>query len=593
MTKGQLQIHSQNILPIIKKWLYSEKDIFVRELVSNACDAITKRSILQQGGDLAPRIEIAIDKEAKTLTFSDTGIGLEADETEKYLAQIAFSGAEEFIKAYQTNDAFIGHFGLGFYSAYMVADSVEVKSLSYKESAQSCLWCCDGSSEYEVVASDRSSIGTDIILHLNQENQEFLEESRLLEVVKRFCLFLPYPIFVNGTLVNAKEPLWLKSAASCTSSDYVDFYKELNPFEQEPLFWIHLNVDYPFHVKGILYFPRIHKDFDFTKSHVKLYSNRVFVSDDCKDILPDYLQMLKGVIDSPDIPLNVSRSHLQVDKTVRGLSGHIAKKVVDALHILYKNEHERFLKVWEDCEVVVKLGMLNDDKFRERAKEFLVWKTTKDSYITIDTSRDVYYYVSEEQLGSHLVDLYEQKGLDVLVARGQLDSALMALLERGNSLKFKRIDAEVLSELVDPSKEKTLLDADGRSEGAKIADTIRKTLDLPGVEVVAKSLESNDTAGFILLQEDERRFRDYMARISKESPQNGIAKKTFVVNTNSPLISAICQMETKEPELAKMLVQELYDLAALGQKELAPQELKAFLSRSTKLLESVAKLANR
>lgn len=592
MTKGQLQIHSQNILPIIKKWLYSEKDIFVRELVSNACDAITKRSILEQHQD-APRIEITIDKEAKTLTFSDTGVGLEADETEKYLAQIAFSGAEEFIKAYQTNDAFIGHFGLGFYSAYMVADKVEVKSLSYKKDAQSCLWSCDGSSEYEVLPSNRSSVGTDIILHLNQDNQEFLEEKRLLEVVKRFCLFLPYPIFVNGTLVNAKEPLWLKSSSSCTTEDYVDFYKEINPFEEEPLFWIHLNVDYPFHVKGILYFPRIHKDFDFTKSHVKLYSNRVFVSDDCKDILPDYLQMLKGVIDSPDIPLNVSRSHLQVDKTVRALSGHIAKKVVDALGVLYKNENERFLKVWEDCEVVVKLGMLNDDKFRERAKDFLVWKTTKGNFVTIDSSKEVYYYVSEEQLGSHLVELYEQKGLELLVAKGPLDSALMALLERGNSVKFKRIDAEVLNELCDPSKENTLLDADGKTQGTKIADTIRATLDLPGVEVVAKSLESSDTAGFILLQEDERRFRDYMARISKEAPQNGLAKKTFVVNTNSPLISTICEIQSTEPELAKMMVQELYDLAALGQKELAPQEMKAFLSRSTKLLEKVAKLAKR
>lgn len=593
MTKGQLQIHSQNILPIIKKWLYSEKDIFVRELVSNACDAIMKRSILEQGKDLAPRIEIQIDKDAKTLTFSDTGIGLEADETEKYLAQIAFSGAEEFIKAYQTNDAFIGHFGLGFFSAYMVAEKVEVKSLSYKEGATACLWSCDGSSDYEVVPAERSSVGTDIILHLSAENYDFLEEKRLVDVVKRFCLFLPYPIFVNGTLINAKEPLWLKQASNCTANDYIDFYKELNPFEEEPLFWIHLNVDYPFHVKGILYFPHIHKDFDFNKTHVKLYSNRVFVSDDCKDILPDYLQMLKGVIDSPDIPLNVSRSHLQVDKTVKALSGHIAKKVVDALHLLSKNEHERFLKVWDDCEVVVKLGMLNDDKFNQKAKEFLVWKTTKGSYLTIDSSREVYYYVSEEQLGTHLVELYEQKGHDVLIAKGPLDAAVMSLLERGSSLKFKRIDAEVLDTLVDASKEKTLLDADGRTEASRICDFIRSSLSLDGVSVEAKSLESTDTAGFILLQEDERRLRDYLARMSREAPQTGIGKKTFVVNTNSPLISAINGLQHSQPELAKMMVQELYDLAALGQKELAPQEMKAFLARSTKLLEKMAILVKQ
>lgn len=591
MTKGQLQIHSQNILPIIKKWLYSEKEIFVRELVSNACDAIVKRSIVDNGKSFDAKIDIRIDKEAKTLTFSDTGIGLNSTEAEKYLAQIAFSGAEEFVKAYQTNDAFIGHFGLGFYSAYMVADKVDVKSLSCKEDNPAICWSCDGSSEYEIVETVRDQVGTDVILHLNAESLDYLDEKHLNDLLRRFCLFLPYPIYVNDSQINAKEPLWLKAASQCSEKDYIDFYKELYPFEEEPLFWIHINVDYPFHVKGILYFPRYSKDFDFNKNHVKLYSNRVFVSDDCKDIMPEYLTILKGVIDSPDIPLNVSRSHLQVDKTVRALSGHIAKKVVDALQVLYRNERERFYTVWPDCELVVKLGLLHDEKFGAKAKELLVWKTTKGSWLLPENSP--VYYVSEEQLGSPLVELYELKGIDVIIAKMPLDSAVMSHLERDGNLRFKRIDSEVQDQLVDPAKEQTVLDADGRTEGAKVADFFRKSLDLAQVNVEAKSLATVETAGFIALQEDERRLRDYLARISKEGPQTGVVKKTFIVNTNSPLVKALYQMQTSHPELAKLMVQEMYDLAALGQKELTAQEMKAFLLRSSQILEKIALIATQ
>ena len=590
MTKGQLQIHSQNILPIIKKWLYSEKEIFVRELVSNACDAIVKRSIVDKNNADTPRIDIRIDKEAKTLTFSDTGIGLDAEEAEKYLAQIAFSGAEEFVKAYQTNDAFIGHFGLGFYSAYMIAQTVQVRSLSCKEGAQSILWSCDGSSEYEITPSDRTQVGTDVILHVAPDHEEFLDEKHLLDTVKRFCLFLPYPIYVNDTLVNSKEPLWLKQPSSCTEKEYIDFYKELYPFEQEPLFWIHLNVDYPFHVKGILYFPHIHKDFDFNKNHIKLYSNRVFVSDDCKDILPEYLTILKGVIDSPDIPLNVSRSHLQVDKTVRALSGHIAKKVVDALHVLYKTDVERFYRVWEDCEFIVKLGLLNDEKFAAKAKEFLVWKTTKGGHVTPDAA-STYYYVTEDQMSSPLIGLYEQKGIDILVAKMPLDAAVMSHLEHASSVRFKRIDASLQDGLVDASKESTVLDENGKTEAGRIADFVRTSLDLENLEVEAKSLDTQDTAGFIVLSEEERRLRDYLARISKEKMPSAPIKKTFIVNTNSPLVHSVYKMHSNAPELAALMIREIYDLAALGQKELNGDEIRDFLARNMKLLQKVADFA--
>lgn len=592
MTKGQLQIHSQNILPIIKKWLYSEKEIFVRELVSNACDAIVKRSIVDQNNTDTHRIDIRIDKEAKTLTFSDTGIGLDADEAEKYLAQIAFSGAEEFVKAYQTNDAFIGHFGLGFYSAYMVAQTVEVKSRSYKHDAQSILWSCDGSSEYEITPNDRASVGTDVILHVANDHEEFLDEKHLLDTVKRFCMFLPYPIYVNDKLVNSKDPLWLKQPSNCTDKEYTDFYQELYPFEEEPLFWIHLNVDYPFHVKGILYFPHIHKDFDFNKNHIKLYSNRVFVSDDCKDILPEYLTILKGVIDSPDIPLNVSRSHLQVDKTVRALSGHIAKKVVDALAVLYKTDTERFYKVWQDCEFIVKLGLLNDEKFAAKAKEFLVWKTTKGTYVAPDTS-STYYYITEEQMGSPLINLYEQKNIDILIAKMPLDAAVMSQLERGNSVRFKRIDASLQDGLVDASKEKTVLDEHGKTESGRIADFVRSSLKVDNLEVEAKSLDTEETAGFIVLSEEERRLRDYLARISKENTPSAPIKKTFIVNTNSPLVHSVYKMRQHSPELAGLMMREIYDLAALGQKELSGDEIREFLTRNMKLLEKVAEFATK
>lgn len=597
MTKGQLQIHSQNILPIIKKWLYSEKEIFVRELISNACDAIVKRSILDKDNKAAPRIEVKIDKEAKTITFSDNGIGMEKEETEKYLAQIAFSGAEEFVKTYQTNDAFIGHFGLGFYSAYMVAEKVDVITRSFKEGSDAVLWSCDGSSEYEITPATRSEVGTDVILHISKENEEYLENDRLFDLVKRFCLFLPYPIFVNETLVNSKEPLWQKSASQTEDKDYREFYSELYPMEEEPLFWVHLNVDYPFHVKGILYFPRINKDFDFTKSHVKLFCNRVFVSEDCKDILPDYLQILKGVIDSPDIPLNVSRSHLQVDKTVRALSGHISKKVVDALSVLYKNERERFYNVWEDSSTIVKLGMLNDDKFFQKAKEFLIWKTSKGSWVTLDeylaNNPETIFYTTEEQLSSPLVHLYEDKGIDILITKEPLDAPLMSMLERGASFKFMRIDSSVQANLLDPSREKSLLDAEGKTESEHMAAFFRKSLNHLNIDVEAKSINSTDVSAFISVKEEERRLRDYLARISKEAPQQSMAKKTLVINTNSPLVASLYKMQTSEPELAKLMAEELYDLTALSQRELDPKEMKTFLKRSSTLLEKVALFATK
>ncbi len=370
MTGKTLKIHTENILPIIKQWLYSDKEIFIRELISNACDALHKCKVLREHKetdipDEELRISLSIDKKEKTLVFADTGIGMTSDEVEKYIAQIAFSGAEDFLGKYKSNaekDQIIGHFGLGFYSAYMVAHKVTIDTLSYLPGAESAFWSCDGSSEYFLEKGQRSTRGTEITLHVDKDNEEFLDEERLKSIIQRYCAFLPFPIYLNGTRINDKEPLWLKNASECTDADYLQFYRALYPNESDPMFWIHLSVDYPFHLKGILYFPKITRRFDWSHNSIKLFCNRVFVADNCKDLIPDYLMILRGAIDSPDIPLNVSRSSLQMDKTVRQLSQHISKKVSDRLSSLYTSERDTFIKTWPDIEMIIKLGILQDEK---------------------------------------------------------------------------------------------------------------------------------------------------------------------------------------------------------------------------------------
>ena len=594
MATGKVLIHS-NILPIIKKWLYSEKDIFIRELVSNSCDAIQKVMVLLERGqcqDSETRIDITIDKTKKTLTVSDTGIGMDTEEVEKYLAQIAFSGAEEFIKAYELNDPFIGHFGLGFYSAFMVADKVSVHTRSYKGS-ESVLWESDGSAEYEITEGTRKERGTEITLFLNKDSEEYLEESKMRRELERYCAFLPYPIFLNGHQINGKEFLVLKTPSECTKEDYLAFFRFLYPHEEDPLFWIHLNVEYPFRVKGILYFPRMRKDFDPAKTNVKLFCNRVFVSGDCKDVLPEYLTMLKGAIDSPDIPLNVSRSYLQVDTTVRQLGAHISKKVQDALLTLYKQDKDRFFSCWQDCEIVVKLAILHDEKFYDKAKEFLVWKDTSGTFTTLTEYRerntqtnDTIFYIQDET--HQLLNVYKDKGIEVLLSSSPLDAPVMAFIEKKESIRFKRIDASLESFMCDPTKEKSLLDSDGKTEAVKIADYFRSVLVENDVSVEAKSLASEGITGFISLSEEERRLRDYLARIAPEEKSRGIGKKTFIVNTNSPVVTAIFSLQKTNPEVAHTLAHHLYDLALLSQKEMEPHNMTQFIARSKTLLETVA-----
>lgn len=602
--KGQLEIHSQNILPIIKKWLYSDKDIFVRELVSNSCDACQKVKFLRDQGKVEAkdedfRIDVKIDKDKKTITFSDNGVGMDAEEVQKYIAQIAFSGAEDFVAQYQTGnekDQFIGHFGLGFYSAYMVAGKVEIDTLSYKEGAEPVLWINDGSAEYTLEKGSRTSRGTDITLFVNSDSEDYLEESKLRSILKKYCSFLPYPIYFNDSRINPDEPLWIKNPSNCTEKDYLDFYKKIEPFAEDPLFWIHLNVDYPFHLKGILYFPKMKRDIDLNKSTIQLYSNRVFVSDNCKDIVPDYLMALRGVIDSPDIPLNVSRSYLQMDKTVRQLSSHISKKVSDSLTVLFKTDREKYEKTWEDISTFVKLGAVQDDKFYDRMKEIFLFKSINGNYLTLpellEKGKEKIYYSIHGEESEALKGLYKDK--EIVICKNPIDPYFIASIEKHNeSVQFKRVDSDVEEHLIDADKEKTVIDENGKTEAAHLADFVRSVVKDPQIEVEAKSLKTNDIPCLIVMDESERRFRDYMAQMHPDDSKGALKamKRKMVVNTNSPLMQSIKKLETSNPDLAQNLVHEVFDLALISSREMDANDLRNFLGRTQNLIEELASIA--
>lgn len=608
MSKGTLKIHSENILPIIKKWLYSDKDIFLRELVSNASDALSKLKILRDQSEVdfkdeELRIDIKIDTAAKTITVTDTGIGMTAEEVEKYIAQLAFSGAEEFMTKYKSNnekDQIIGHFGLGFYSSFMVGSVVEINTLSYKQDAKSAFWSCDGSSDYILQEGTREARGTEIVLHVEENSEEFLEELRLKEILRKYCSFLPFPIYLNDTHINDQDPLWMKAPSECTDNDYLKLYRHLYPMEADPIFWIHIHVDYPFHLKGILFFPKITKRFDYNHSNVHLYCNRVYVSDNCKDVLPDYLMVLRGVIDSPDIPLNVSRSTLQMDRTVKQLGSHISKKVTDKLSALYSNDFSKYCSFWRDIETIVKLGVLQDDKFYERAKDLLIWKNTKDEWTTLkdylervqDRHKDKVFYSLDEKHTSHFLDMYKEKDIEVLFAHSYLDTPVMSFIESKEApVKFQRIDGGIDASLLDVSKENTLLDAEGKTHGTRLEDFFKAQLDKNDLTIEAKSLASSHLPAFIVFDEQSRRMRDYLSMTQPDSEIMFPQKKTLILNTNSKLIHAIYKLKEKDEVLAKDLSRQVYDLSLLSQKELDPSHFADFIKRSSFVLEKLAEKA--
>lgn len=591
-----LSIHSENILPIIKKWLYSEKDIFLRELVSNSSDAISKLKIVEpKTKDF--RIDINIDKKENTLTILDNGIGMSYDEVEKYISQIAFSGAEEFLKKYESGDKkdqIIGHFGLGFYSAFMVSEKVQIKTQSYSEKEDSVLWISDGSSKYSIEKTQKVKRGTEIKLFISKDDIEILDEEKIKEILLKYCPFFSSPIYLNDKHINNKDPLWLKNPSDATDNEYLQFYKDLYPFDIDPIFWIHLNVDYPFNLKGILYFPKITSNFDIQKNHVKLFSNRVFVSENAKEILPKFLTMLKGAIDSPDIPLNVSRSYLQLDQNINKLTNHISKKILDKLSNLYKLEKDKFISYWPDIEVIIKLGILDDEKFYEKAKEFLIFENHKNEWTTIEEyiersdKKDKIFYSSKDR-SSNLLDLYIQKNLEVLYLNQYIDTAIINFLEHKLSIKFTRIDGAIDPSVLDSSKDKNVLDKDGRSLSSKISDFFKDSIESTDLSVEAKSLSSNSLPSFIMVNEEERRLSDYY-----QFTQNMAlpSKKTLIINTNNKIIERIYSLKDKNPKLARSLAKDIYDSALLSQKDLSPKDFASYISRSSKNLEELLELIN-
>ncbi|SHI69950.1 molecular chaperone HtpG [Malonomonas rubra DSM 5091] len=601
--EGSISIHTENIFPIIKKWLYSDKDIFLRELVSNAVDAIHKlQNInLMEGLKLTDeyQVDIKIDKDAGTLTVIDNGLGMTADEVRKYINQVAFSSAEDFIekfKGLEDKNEIIGHFGLGFYSSFMVADKVEIRSLSYQQDAEAVHWTCAGTTSYELEASDKSERGTEIILHLNDEEKEFLEKDRVSEVLKKFCNFLPVSISLEGEEVNDKNPLWTKSAGEVTDEEYLEFYRKLYPMSQDPLFWIHLNIDFPFNLKGIIYFPRLTNEFDVTKSHIKLFCNQVFVSDNTPELIPEFLTPLQGCLDAPDLPLNVSRSYLQNEPQVRKIreviSGRVASKVVE----LAKKDREIFVPIWEDIHTFVKYGMMREDKFYDKVKDQVIYRSTGDEkYTTLpdylerakEKHENKVYYANDEGVQATYLKMFKAQGMEALILDAMIDNHFIQFLESKNSdLKFERVDSDVTENLIEEKDEsKEIVDADNKSRKDRIEETFKAELDIKGLTIRIETLKDNTVPGVILLNEQQRRFKEMTSMMGQGEMPDMFADHTLMVNAASPAVEKVLSLQDAgDKETAGLLMQQIYDLAMLSHQAISKERMADFLDRSGKLL---------
>lgn len=615
MAKGQISVQTENIFPIIKKFLYSDHEIFLRELVSNAVDATTKIKALatsgENTGDVSDlRIQVKLDKKAKTLTISDRGIGMSQDEVEKYLNQVAFSSAEEFIEKFK-DQSIIGHFGLGFYSAFMVADQVEVITKSYREDSQAVKWTCDGNPEYEIEAAERAFRGTDIILHINKESKEFLEESRIEGLLKKYCKFLPVEIqFGTRTesswegegedrkevktevdnIVNNPNPLWKKKPTEITDEEYKAFYNELYPFSQPPLFWIHLNIDYPFNLTGILYFPKLNNTPELQKNKIQLYSNQVYVTDEVKDIVPEFLTLLHGVIDSPDIPLNVSRSYLQADGNVKKITNYITKKVAEKLENLFKKERETFEQRWTETGVFVKYGMISDEKFNEKAIKFALLKNTEDQYFTIEEYKEkikalqtdkherlVCIYANNVKEQYAYIESAKSYGYDVLIFDSMIDNHFMQHLEyKGEKLTFVRVDSDTVDNLVQKEdKRESVLSEDQQKEVEALFKEIMETQ--KGGHVELKALSPDDYPVMITKPEFMRRMKEMQMMQGMDNDMFGDIHNV-VINTNHPIIANKLLSESKEKQ--GEMASYLHHLALLQQNMLKGEDLANFVKES-------------
>ena len=628
--EGQISVNSKNMFPIIKKWLYSDKDIFLREIVSNGCDAIKKLESLQGIGETQledgyqPKVIVTIDSEKKQLIVSDNGIGMTEDEVERYITQIAFSGAEEFLEKYKEKSeesaGIIGHFGLGFYSAFMVSDTVEIETLSYKEGAKPVHWVSAGEDSYEIEDGTRTEHGTTIIMNITEEEQEFLQESRIREILHKYCQFMPYEIYLNphdeerpvydkdgnieknedGTEkkrivkplpINDIHPLWLKAPKDCTYEDYKAFYQKVFMDFNEPLFWIHLNVDYPFNLKGILYFPKQLNRMEVMPGQVKLYSNQVFVADNIKEIIPEFLLLLKGVIDCPDMPLNVSRSFLQNDGEVQKIAQHITKKVSDKLHQIFKNDRPSYEKYWNDISAFIKFGCLKDEKFYDRMKDILLFKTIDGEYKTLEeypkAEGNKIYYVTDENLQAQYISMFKENGLTAAVLTHAIDPHFISLLEYKNpeEMKFLRIDADLGEALKVSQPEAESEDAKKaqEEENNKLIECVKACLPDEKLEYKVESLKATETPAVILLSEYARRIQD-MNKVLGESfaPEGQV---TLVLNSENEIVKKIPSLTE---ENRKLVCEHIYDLALMAHKPLSAEQMSKFIARNVKLLELLA-----
>ena len=668
---GSLSINSENIFPIIKKWLYSDHDIFARELISNGCDAITKLKKLDVMGeytlpdDYKAEVQVIVNPEEKTLKFIDTGLGMTADEVEEYITQIAFSGATEFLSKYKdktTDDQIIGHFGLGFYSAFMVADEVHIDTLSYKEGAAPVHWTCDGGTEYDMQEGNKTTVGTEITLFLNDESTEFSNEYRMREIIEKYCSFMPVNIYLSKenapqeyeTIDEAElrdddviveriheeakteekendkgekevvevspakdkvkinkrpvslsdpEPLWMKHPNSCTDEEYKEFYRKVFMDYKEPLFWIHLNMDYPFNLKGILYFPKIRTEYDSIEGTIKLYNNQVFIADNIKEVIPEFLLLLKGVIDCPDLPLNVSRSALQNDGFVKKISEYITKKVADKLTGMCKTDRESYEKYWDDISPFIKFGCIKDAKFGEKMNDYILFKNLDGKYLTLkdcieenkkeektseeskneEPEKTVIYYVTDEVQQSQYINMFREAGKDAVILKHVIDSQFISHLEQQDqNVQFKRIDADLTEELRE----------DGETDEATVktlTDVFRKNLGKDKLEVKVEKLKNEGTAAMITLPEESRRMQDMMKMYNMYGmdPNMFGGQEVLVLNANHPLVKFIA--ENQESEHVPVICEQLYDLAMMSHKQLSSEEMTKFVKRSNDILMVLTK----
>ncbi|MET1056004.1 MAG: molecular chaperone HtpG [Pedobacter sp.] len=624
--KGSISIHTENIFPIIKKFLYSDNEIFLRELVSNAVDAVQKIKRLaalgQFNGELGDTlVEVALDEEKKTITISDSGLGMTAEEIKKYINQVAFSGASEFVEKFKdAKDAneIIGKFGLGFYSAFMVSDLVEIQTLSYQDGAEPARWVCDGSTSYEISEGSRTTRGTDIILHINSESEEFLSKQKIEEILDKYGKFLPVPIKFGTTtkqepdgedeegkpktvsvevdnIINTTAPIWTKAPADLSDEDYLDFYKQLYPFSEDPLFWIHLNVDYPFNLTGVLYFPKVKNDFDMQRNKIKLFSRQVFITDEVKDIVPEFLMLLHGVIDSPDIPLNVSRSFLQADSNVKKINSYITKKVADKLAELFNKDRKSYEEKWGDIGLFVKYGMVSEEKFYDKAKDFALLTNTKNEHFTLDEYREkvapvqtdkngqvVYIYTNDPAKQDSFIQSAGKKDYDVLLMNSAIDNHFVSSLEQKlEKTLMKRVDSSVASKLIekDESVESVLTE----EQSAKVKEVFEKAIVKPGFQVEIVGLHPEEFPVTVTMDEFMRRMKD-MAQMGGGMSFYGNMPDSYkvAINGNHKLVNRILQTEDASEQGA--LAKQAVDLALLSQGMLTGAELTAFVNRSVELI---------